>query len=125
MFFISHYIQSLTLSIPSYVQCIGRPCLIPPLSSTSQLFCILPFHRSPDWPITHLLVLHLVATTFLSTTPLNRQINAAIKSTHRLWWHSSKTVYMTRGIKDLMKSDFQRTNKSVREVQSNISQGRG
>lgn len=61
-------------------------------------------------------------TTFHSTTPLNRQINAAIKSTHRLWWHSSKTVYMTSRIRDLMKSDFQRADKSVTEVQSNTWQ---
>lgn len=73
--------------------------------SATWLLCISPFHRSPTGPVTHLLVPHLAVTTFRSTTPLNRQINATIKSSHRLWWHSSKTVYMTSGIKDLMKSE--------------------
>jgi len=69
----------------------ARPCWIPPLSFNSLLFCILPFRRSPAGPITHLLVPPLAVTTFHSTTPLHGQINAAIKSTHRLavsriWW---------------------------------------
>lgn len=72
--------------------------------SATWLLCISPFHRSPTGPVTHLLVPHLAVTTFRSTTPLNRQINAAVKSSHRLWWRSSKTLYMTSGIKDLMKS---------------------
>lgn len=124
-FFYTTFSNELSLSILVTLCTVYRPCLNPPLSSTTQLLCILPFHRSTAGPITHLLVLHIVVTTFHSTTPVNRQINATIKSTHRLWWHSSKTVYMTSSIKDLMKSDFQRANKSVMEVQSNSSQGRG
>lgn len=82
------------------------------VKSSPPLLIRFTFHRSVTRTVTHLLVPHLVATTFPSTTPLNRQINAAIKSTRRLWWRSSKTARGSAAIKDLMKSDFRRDRKS-------------
>lgn len=91
------------------------------VKSCPPLRICFTFHRSPTRTVTHLLVAHLAATTFPSTTPLNRQINAAIKSTHRLWWRPSKTACEAAAIKDLMKSDFGWDRKSavaVREAET-------
>lgn len=87
------------------------------VKSSPPLLICFTFHRSATRTVTHLLVPHLVATTFPSTTPLNRQINAAIKSARRLWWRSSKAAHGSAAIKGLMKSDFRRGRKSAVAVQ--------
>ena len=121
---VSEYFVHLWRSVTIFTFLLSLKTLFNPALLHFPCFACLPFLRAPAGLITRVLVLRLVVTTFHSTTPLNGQINAAIKSTHRLRGSHQSRIYDERD----QGFDEVRLSRAVNqrlEEKSNTSQGGG